>query len=97
MPASLITKRTATGHDASFSEHNDVGIDGEPNDSSGSAIPAGAVDALDEVAKREGLVLVVFFHDVFVLGSALIRIVDLLHSTVRPVAAWFIPRNRHRE
>jgi hypothetical protein len=64
------------------SEHNDVGIDSEPNDSSSCAIPADAVDSLDEVAKRQSLILVICFHDVLVLGSALIQVVDLLQSTV---------------
>jgi hypothetical protein len=46
-----------------FSEHNDVGINSEPNDPPGPAIPAGAVDGLDQVAKRQSLILVICFHD----------------------------------
>ena len=45
-----------------LSEHNDVGINGEPDDSSGPAIPADAVNGLDEIAKRQCLLLVIGFH-----------------------------------
>jgi len=39
-----------------------VGIHGETDDSPGSAIPADAVNGLDQVAKRQGLLLVIGFH-----------------------------------
>jgi hypothetical protein len=45
-----------------FSEHNDVGINGKPDDSSGSAIPADAVNGLDEIAKGQRLLFVIGFH-----------------------------------
>jgi hypothetical protein len=45
-----------------FSEHNDVGINGKPDDSSGSASSAGAVNGLDEIAKRQCLLPVIGFH-----------------------------------
>jgi hypothetical protein len=45
-----------------FSEHNDMGINGETDDSFGPASPADAVNGLDEVAKRKRLLLVIGFH-----------------------------------
>jgi hypothetical protein len=51
-----------------FSEHNDVGINGKPDDSSSSAIPADTANGLDEVAKRQCLVFVIGFHDPLVFG-----------------------------
>jgi hypothetical protein len=54
-----------------FSEHNDVGINGEPNDSSGSAIPANAVNGLDEIAKRQCPLLVIGFHTVTISREVL--------------------------
>jgi hypothetical protein len=45
-----------------FSKHNDVGIHGELEDSSGSAIPADAVNGLDEIAKRQCLLFVIGIH-----------------------------------
>ena len=74
-----------------LSKHDDVGVKSEPDDSPGPVIPTDAVDGLDEVAKRQSLLLVICFHEVFVPGSALIQMVGLLHSTVRPLPAWFIP------
>jgi hypothetical protein len=35
-----------------FSKYDDVGINGEPDDSSSLVVPANAVDGLDEIAKR---------------------------------------------
>jgi hypothetical protein len=81
----------------SFSEHNDLGIKSEPDDCPGSVIPADAVDGLDEVAKCQSLILVIIFHNMFVLGSALIQIVDLPHSSIRPLTAWFIPHEQYGE
>jgi hypothetical protein len=45
-----------------FSKHNDVGINAEPDDSSGPAIPADAVNGLDEIAEGQGPVLAIGFH-----------------------------------
>ena len=45
-----------------FSKHNYVGIKGETDDSSGSAIPADAVNGLDEIAKRQCLLVAISFH-----------------------------------
>ena len=45
-----------------FSEHHNVGVNGESNDSSSSAIPADAANGLDEFAKRQGPLLVNGFH-----------------------------------
>ena len=45
-----------------LSEHNDVGINGEPDDSSSPAIPADAVNGLDEIAKCQCLLLVIGLH-----------------------------------
>jgi hypothetical protein len=45
-----------------FSEHDDVRINGEPDDSLGVAIPANAVNNLDEVAKHQCLLFVIGFH-----------------------------------
>jgi hypothetical protein len=39
-----------------------VGINGEPDDSSSSAVPADAVDGLDEIAKRQELLVVIGLH-----------------------------------
>ena len=39
-----------------------MGINGEPDDSSSSAIPADAVNGLDEIAEGQCLVLVIGFH-----------------------------------
>jgi hypothetical protein len=47
---------------ALFSKNNNVGINGELDDSSGSAIPAGAINGLDEIAKRQCLLLVIGSH-----------------------------------
>ena len=46
-----------------------MGINGEANDSSRSAIPTDAVNGLDEVAERQCLLLVIGFHDPLVLGA----------------------------
>ena len=54
-----------------FSEHNDVGINGQPNDSSTSAIPADAVNGLDEIPKRQCLLFVIGFHAMTVSREAL--------------------------
>jgi hypothetical protein len=45
-----------------FSKHDDVGIDGETDDSSSPAIPADAVNGLDEIAKGQSPLLVIGFH-----------------------------------
>ena len=54
-----------------FPEHNDVGINGEPDDSSSPAIPADAANGLDEVAKRQCLPLVIGFHKSTISREAL--------------------------
>jgi hypothetical protein len=45
-----------------FSKHNDAGINGEPDDSSGRAIPADAVNGLDEITKCQSLFFMIGFH-----------------------------------
>jgi hypothetical protein len=45
-----------------FSKHNDAGIYGEPDDSSGRAIPADVVNGLDEITKRQSRFLMIGFH-----------------------------------
>ena len=54
-----------------FSEHNHVGIHGEPNDSSSPAIPTDAVNGLDEVAERQCLLLVIGSHGSTIAREAL--------------------------
>ena len=54
-----------------FSKHNDVGIHGELEDSSGSAIPADAVNGLDEIAKRQCLLFVIGIHAKTIYQEAL--------------------------
>jgi hypothetical protein len=39
-----------------------VGINGEPDDSSSSAVPANTADGLDEIAKRQELLVVIGLH-----------------------------------
>ncbi len=53
---------------SSFSEHNDVSFNGEPNDSFRFAIPADAVDGFDEFAKRQYLLFAIGFYDLLALG-----------------------------
>jgi hypothetical protein len=52
-------------------KHNDVGIDGEPHDSSSPATPADAVNGLDEFAERQCLLLVTGFHAMKISREAL--------------------------
>jgi hypothetical protein len=54
-----------------FPEHNDVGINGEPDNSSSAAIPADAANGLDEVAKRQCLPPVIDFHIITISWEAL--------------------------
>ena len=39
-----------------------MGINGEPDDSSSFVVPANAVDGLDEIAKRQELLIVIGLH-----------------------------------
>jgi hypothetical protein len=54
-----------------FSKHDDVGINAEPDDSSSSAIPADAVNGLDEIAERQYPLLVIGFHSTTISRNAL--------------------------
>jgi len=54
-----------------FSKHNEMGIDGETDDASGSAIPTDAVHGLDEVPKRQRLLPGIGSHTMKIRREAL--------------------------
>jgi hypothetical protein len=84
-----------------FSKHDDVGINAEPDDSSSPAIPAGAVNGLDEIAERQCPLLVIGFHATTISSEALRVLwgVDPTGDFVKPSVAasqkW--ARTRHPE
>jgi len=70
-----------------FSEHDDVRINGEPDDSLGVAIPANAVNNLDEVAKRQCLLFVIGFHAMTIRREVLRVLwgVDPIGNSINPI------------
>jgi hypothetical protein len=70
--------------------HNDVGINGKTDDSFGSASSAGAVNGLDEIAKRQCLHLVIGFHAMTLRRETVQALWGVHPWGVHPSATWHI-------
>ena len=58
-------------------KHNQTSFGGHSDNSSRSTFDAGAVSALDEVTKRQGLLLSISFHDMNIEGVTVGRLLGI--------------------
>jgi hypothetical protein len=69
-----------------------VGINGEPDDSSSSAIPADAVNGLDKITERQCSLLVIGFHPTTISLKAMRSLWGVHLWGVDPIGEFMDPK-----